>query len=73
MKYDQFAMEPKIFDFKSITTGNYYLKIIFDTNGNQKWDSGNYLKKRQPERISYDSEVIEASANWDIVQEFTLE
>jgi hypothetical protein len=49
------------------------LKIIFDTNGNQKWDPGNYLKKLQPERISYDLVVIEASANWDVVQEFTLE
>jgi uncharacterized protein (DUF2141 family) len=73
MKYEQFATEPKIFDFTHITTGNYYLKIIFDTNGNQKWDSGNYLKKLQPERISYDLVVIEASANWDVVQEFTLE
>src|SRR5690606_9724416 len=73
MKYEQFATEPKIFDFTHITTGNYYLKIIFDTNGNKKWDSGNYLKKLQPERISYDLKVIEASANWDVVQEFTLE
>ena len=73
MKYEQFAAESKIFDFRYIATGNYYLKIIFDTNGNQKWDSGNYLKRQQPERISYDSKLIEASANWDIVQEFILE
>ncbi len=73
MKYEQFADKPKVFDFRNITTGNYYLRIIHDTNGNQKWDSGNYLKKQQPERISHDHTVIEASANWDIVHEFTLE
>jgi len=73
LKYEQFADKPKVFDFRYINTGNYYLRVVFDTNGNQKWDTGNYLKKIQPERISYDSKLIEASANWDIIQDFTLE
>ncbi len=72
MKYEKFASEPKIFDFRYINPGEYYLKVIYDSNGNGSWDSGNYLKKIQPERISYDDKVIEARANWDPIVDFTL-
>lgn len=72
MKYEKFATEPRLFDFRYINAGEYYLKIIYDTNGNQKWDSGSYIQKIQPERISYDDKVIEARANWDPVVDFTL-
>ncbi|RKE98549.1 Ig-like domain-containing protein [Ichthyenterobacterium magnum] len=73
MKYELFASEAKVFDFRNINPGNYYLRVVFDTNANQKWDSGNYLKKRQPERISYYPDLIDARANWDPIIEFVLE
>jgi hypothetical protein len=72
VKYEQFATEDRLFDFRNLTPGDYYLRVVFDTNGNQKWDSGNYLKQLQAERISYKTEIIEARANWDPVEEFTL-
>lgn len=72
VKYEQFANEPQMFDFRYINAGEYYLRVIYDTNGNGIWDSGNYLKKIQPERISYDTQVIEARANWDPIVNFTL-
>ena len=73
LKYEQFADKPKVFDFKTIEPNDYFLRVIFDENGNQKWDSGNYLEKRQPERVSYFPRLIdEARANWDPVIEFTL-
>ena len=31
----------------------YKIKIIYDRNNNGKWDTGNYLKKKQPERVEY--------------------
>jgi hypothetical protein len=34
----------------------YKLKVIFDRNGNGKWDTGDYLKKTQPESVAYFSE-----------------
>ncbi|MCB0463990.1 MAG: Ig-like domain-containing protein [Flavobacteriaceae bacterium] len=73
VKYEQFAEQPKPFDFRFINTGDYYIRVVYDTNGNQKWDTGNYLKKIQPERISYYDRLIEASANWDLIEEFILE
>jgi hypothetical protein len=47
--------------------------VIFDTNGNQKWDSGSYLQKRQPERISYYPAELDTRTGWDLVEEFILE
>lgn len=72
VKYEQFADAPRMFDFRHINPGNYYLRVIYDANGNRKWDTGNYLKKIQPERISYYSKVIDARTGWDLVEEFTL-
>jgi len=34
----------------------YKIKLIFDRNGNGKWDTGNYLQKIQPEKVEYFSE-----------------
>jgi len=31
----------------------YIIKIIYDQNGNGKWDTGDYLKKIQPEKVAY--------------------
>ena len=73
VKYEKFATEERLFDFRYINPGDYYLRVIFDTNGNQNWDSGNFLQKRQPERISYYPDLLEARAGWDLVQEFILE
>jgi uncharacterized protein (DUF2141 family) len=73
VKYEQFSSEPKLFDFRYINPVTYYLRVIFDSNNNQKWDSGNYLKKQQPERISYYPELLDVRAGWDLVQEFILE
>ena len=73
VKYEQFATEEQLFDFRNLTPGKYYLRVIFDSNGNQKWDSGNYLEQRQAERIGYYPDLIDARANWDPIIEFTLQ
>lgn len=72
VKYEQFADEPRVFDFRHINPGTYYLRVVFDSNGNRKWDTGNYLKKIQPERISYRPNAVDARTGWDTVEEFTL-
>ena len=72
VKYEQFATEERLFDFRNINPGSYYIRVIFDANGNQKWDSGNYLNQTQPERISYYPDLIDSRAGWDQVFEFIL-
>ncbi len=73
VKYEKFATEPRLFDFRNINPGLYYLRTIIDSNGNKEWDSGNYLKQQQPERISYFPDLVDARAGWDLIQEFILE
>lgn len=72
VKAEQFSEEPKFFDFRYVNPGKYLLRVIFDTNGNKKYDSGSYLKKQQPERVSYYPELIDVRANWDEIREFIL-
>ena len=59
-------------DFTHLDAGKLYLRAIFDTNGNKKYDSGNYLLKRQPERVSYSSDIEPIRAGWDEIVEFIL-
>ena len=47
-------------------------RVIFDLNGNGKWDTGNLLKKIQPEKISYYPALIELRANWEKIETFNL-
>jgi uncharacterized protein (DUF2141 family) len=49
----------------NLIPGNYEFCIIFDTNNNGVWDTGNYLSKIQPERIEYYSDPIEIRKGWD--------
>ncbi|MBQ4913135.1 Ig-like domain-containing protein [Maribacter sp. MMG018] len=59
-----FADEPQLFEFNNLPPGNYMIRVIFDQNKNLKWDTGNYLKKIQPEKVSYYPNIIEMRANW---------
>jgi len=59
-------------DFLTITPGKYYLRVMFDTNENKKYDSGTYLKKRQPERVSYYPDLLDIRAYSEQVFEFIL-
>tara|TARA_R110002049_G_scaffold37208_1_gene117485 strand:+ start:49814 stop:51424 length:1611 start_codon:yes stop_codon:yes gene_type:complete len=72
VKYEQYATDAKPLDFLNITPSKYFIRVIHDTNGNKKYDTGSYLKKTQPERISYNKEEIEIRAYFDIIYEFTL-
>lgn len=59
-------------DFKNLPPAKYLIRFIDDVNQNNKWDTGNYLQKRQPEKIIYYPDVIEVRANWDIIESFSL-
>ncbi|HNS11029.1 MAG TPA: Ig-like domain-containing protein [Bacteroidia bacterium] len=59
-------MNDTIVEFGFITAGKYRLKIIQDQNSNGRWDTGNYLKKIQPENVIYYPEIIQMRSNWDV-------
>ena len=43
----------------------YYLKLIYDANSNNKWDTGDYLKHVQPEKIIYYKKPIGVQSGFD--------
>lgn len=59
---EKFAEEPQVFQFNYLEPGQYSFRIIFDENGNKKWDTGNYLEKLQPEVIKYYPDFIDVRA-----------
>jgi hypothetical protein len=61
--------EPGKIVFDYLTPQKYALKGIMDKNGNGRWDTGNYLKHLQPEKIYYYTLPIQLRSNWD--QEIT--
>jgi uncharacterized protein (DUF2141 family) len=62
---------PVFFDF--IAPGNYYLRIVYDTNENHEWDSGNFLERKAPEKIVYYPTNIEVRGNWSLNETFNLD
>lgn len=71
----------KIDEIKGVQTGKYkfnYVKpskvrisVLEDMNGNGKWDTGNLIERRQPERTEpyvdeMGEEVMEVKSNWEV-------
>ncbi len=55
-----------IFELTFLDPRIYKIKLIRDENGNGKWDTGNYLKHVQPEKIEFYPDGITVRANWDV-------
>ncbi|WP_223032578.1 Ig-like domain-containing protein [Hanstruepera marina] len=72
VKAEIYTTKPEPIDFRHIESGDYYMRAIFDSNGNGKFDSGNYLKKQQPERVSHYPDKLEVRSNFDSIYEFIL-
>lgn len=55
-----------IFSTRYFNPGEYTLQILYDTNGNGKWDPGHFFgSKRQPEMVRPLSQSINVKAAWD--------
>jgi hypothetical protein len=61
-----------VFDYLPIR--KYRIKAIFDENENRRWDTGNYLRGIQPERVIYfnHGDVIATRSHWIITEEWDL-
>ena len=58
--------------FELVPPGEYLIRVIYDSNANGKWDTGNFLLKTNPEEIVYFPDLLEVRSNWDINQTFIL-
>lgn len=52
--------------YKQQLPDNYKVVIIYDSNGNGQWDTGDYETNKQPERTYAYPEVLNLKANWDM-------
>lgn len=51
--------------FRQFPGGKYTIRVVYDENNNGKWDTGDVLNKRQPERIWYLNKTFIIRANWE--------
>ncbi|MCR8666923.1 Ig-like domain-containing protein [Aestuariibaculum sp. M13] len=65
VKYEQAIAKAGAVDFENLPAGIFYIRVIHDSNGNGIFDTGNYLKKLQPEEVSFFKE-IEIRADWGL-------
>jgi hypothetical protein len=52
--------------------GLYKAQIVIDTNKNRQWDTGNFLKRKQPENIIFMKSNMSLRANWDLEEEWKI-
>jgi hypothetical protein len=62
----------QVFFFEYLDPQKYKLRVIYDYNSNGFWDTGDYLKKLQPEMVAYYPELLEVRANWEFEETFIL-
>ncbi|MGB2127918.1 MAG: Ig-like domain-containing protein [Flavicella sp.] len=52
--------------FTDLEADTYQVRIVVDENKNNKWDTGNFLDKTQPEKVYYYPLLMKLKANWTI-------
>ena len=67
--YDELS-DSGVYPFLLLPPGTFSLRFIEDLNGNKQWDTGNYLKKIQPENVIYLPIDLDLRANWDLNEMF---
>ena len=60
----RFISDSKEIQFNLLEPKTYFVRAIIDENKNNKWDTGNYLLKQQPEEIIYFTEELKVRANY---------
>ena len=58
--------------FANVNPAKLRLRLIEDRNGNRRWDTGNFLQQRQPERVWYFPPIVELRANWEVEETWHL-
>ena len=59
-------------NFKLIEPNAITVRIVYDTNKNKEWDTGNFLEKTQPEEVFIIEKRIDVRSNWDVNETINL-
>ncbi|MBN1927694.1 MAG: Ig-like domain-containing protein [Prolixibacteraceae bacterium] len=60
-----------VFDY--LAPEKYIVKLIIDRNKNGKWDTGDFEKGEQPERVYYFPKEIQVKSNWEIKEPWEID
>jgi uncharacterized protein (DUF2141 family) len=66
--YSSYSEKEVTLNFDLIEPSKYILRLIYDTDKNKEWTTGNYLEKQQPEQVIYFNKPIDVRSNWDVEQ-----
>ncbi len=69
----KYTDKAKEYQFENLLPSRYKVRIIYDTNKNKKWDTGNFLLNQQPEEVYYFKNIINAKANFYFNETFTVD
>ena len=67
-----YANEAQEYVFTNLVPDKYLVRIMYDENKNRKWDTGNFLLKKQPEEVIYFDNILDVRANWVLTETFIL-
>lgn len=59
-------------EFYYVTPNKYYMRAFVDSNGNGRWDTGDYYADQQAEAVYYYHEETECKAKWDVTRNWNL-
>ena len=59
-------------EYQYLAPAKYRIKVIFDTNSNGKWDTGDYLRHMQPEKVAYFKDILAIRANWELEVDWNI-
>ena len=60
------------FDMMNVLPGTYYVRLVKDRNGNDRWDTGNYAEQLQPEEVYYYPKRLNLRRNWDVDESWDI-
>ncbi|NOX84836.1 MAG: Ig-like domain-containing protein [Chlorobi bacterium] len=72
VKREVYFSSDTTFTFNYLAPGDIILKVIYDANGNRKWDSGNFIYKIEPEWVDFYDKKVTIRANWEVQEEWKL-
>ena len=67
-----YAQADQEFAFLKLIPGKYKVRLIYDDNKNTRYDPGNFLGRRQPERVIYYPGILDIRPNWEVTENFIL-
>lgn len=65
-------VEGEIASFLNVNPGDYYARLVIDTDGNGEFTTGSYDDFRQPEYTFYYPKKITLKKNWDLDQTWNI-